>query len=38
MSSLDGQLMRPRCRIRRVVVMFQPPTSHSADEFDSGLF
>jgi hypothetical protein len=26
LSSLDGRLMCPRCRSRRVVVMFQPPT------------
>ena len=26
LSSLHGRLMCPRCRSRRVVVMFQPPT------------
>src|ERR1700751_878663 len=26
LSSLDGRLMCPRCKSRRVVVMFQPPT------------
>jgi hypothetical protein len=26
LSSLDGRLMCPRCRSRRVVVLFQPPT------------
>jgi len=31
LSSLDGRLMCPRCRSRRVVVMFQPPrVSNSA--------
>jgi hypothetical protein len=27
LSSLDGRLMCPRCRSRRVIVMFQPPTA-----------
>ena len=26
LSSLDGRLMCPRCRSRRVAVLFQPPT------------
>jgi hypothetical protein len=31
LSSLDGRLMCPRCRSRRVAVLFQPPTvSNSA--------
>jgi hypothetical protein len=30
LSSLDGRLMCPRCRSRRVAVLFQPPTSSNA--------
>jgi hypothetical protein len=30
LSSLDGRLMCPRCRSRRVVLMFQPPTLSNA--------
>ena len=30
LSSLDGRLICPRCRSRRVVVMFQPPTTANA--------
>ena len=30
LSSLDGRLMCPRCRSRRVAVLFQPPTVSNA--------
>jgi hypothetical protein len=30
LSSLDGRLMCPRCKSRRVAVMFQPPTTAKA--------
>ena len=30
LSSLDGRLMCPRCRSRRVAVLFQPPTLSNA--------
>jgi hypothetical protein len=30
LSSLDGRLMCPRCKSRRVAVLFQPPTVSNA--------
>jgi hypothetical protein len=30
LSRLDGRLMCPRCRSRRVAVLFQPPTVSNA--------